>query len=146
MADISSEGDSLVGTLPGLPVHFLAPHGKWTFSTYGYPGRIGVWNQESCLQEKDRSGPSYTVLGIAPCDFGQSDGYAGGASGSPFISSNLLPDAVAGTMWFVCLAPTGGCQDAGAVVWPQAVTQNTAVANYLSNTSMQAYVAALFDQ
>jgi hypothetical protein len=141
-SDTSSHGYSLVDIVGGLPIHFLAPHGQWSFSAYGYPGRVGNWTLQGCTNETDKSGPSFTVVGIAPCDFGYSDGMAGGTSGGPFVSSNLLPNAVAATQWFICKAPTGGCQIGSTLVWPQPVSENTSVGNYMSNNAMQVFIVA----
>ena len=46
-SDRSSLGYSLLDTF-GLPIHFLAPHGQWSLSAYGYPGRVGNWSLQSC--------------------------------------------------------------------------------------------------
>ena len=68
-----------------------------------------------------------------------------GTSGGPFVSSALLPNAVSATLWFICPAPAGGCGMNDVVVWPQPVSENTSVGNYMSNNAMQVYIVAALD-
>ena len=141
--DTSSTGYSLVSDVGGLPIHFDPPHGKLTFNAYGYPGRVGNWSLQKCLGAKDVSDSSDTVIGIMPCDFGYVyPKKAGGASGGPYVSSDVLPDAISATNIGVCPAnaPEDFCV---SLNWPHSESENTAVGNLMSNNAMQVYLVAI---
>jgi hypothetical protein len=135
LGDISSTGYSLTGDIGGLPMHFDPPHGQLKFSTYGYPGRAGNWSLQKCLGAPDVSVATDSVIGITPCSFGN----ANGASGSPFVSSHFLPNAISATLIGFC-PPNSYCP---TLQWLHPQSGYTAVGNLMSNNSMQVYLVAV---
>jgi hypothetical protein len=143
LGDASSTGHSLTGDIGGLPIHFDPPHGQLKFSAYGYPGRVGDWRLQKCLDAPDVSVSADSVIGIMPCSFGYKyPKQPKGTSGGPFVSSHFLPNAISATLIGIC-PPSDVNVPCGSLQWPHTESGYTAVGNIMSNNAMQVYLAAV---